>query len=282
MPVSRLLPTGILVAILLGCGGATTPATAPSAAPPTPAAPVAVPLTAAPAQGTASARPLYYEAVLTPADLDGRTLRELSLMRNTIFARAGNPFVKPWLDQYFRAQPWYVPAAKIDTSKLSAADRQNVTLISDRENGVSRDQLLAMRDTAAASGDAVELSLLSEALGEWVGSASVPMADRNPLEDPSVLDQQLVLAQLDEMSRRDLRLLRNTIYARHGRPFKSAVLQMYFADKAWYAERADYSDAALNDIDKRNIAMVQSIEDRLGGPLTEWDHEREEGWFAGA
>ncbi len=282
MPVSRLLPTGILVAILLGCGGATTPATAPSPAPPTPAAPVAAPATPAPAQGTASARPLYYETVLTPADLDGRTLRELSLMRNTIFARAGNPFVKPWLDQYFRAQPWYVPAAKIDTSKLTAADRQNVTLISDRENGLSRDHLLAMRDTAAASGDTVELSLLSEALGEWVGAASVPMADRNPLEDPSVLDQQLVLAQLDEMSRRDLRLLRNTIYARHGRPFKSAVLQLYFADKAWYAERADYSDAALNDIDKRNIAMVQSIEDRLGGPLTEWDHEREEGWFAGA
>lgn len=283
MLVSRLLPAGILVAILLGCGGATTPAGAPTAAPTTPSAPVAAPAApAAPTTSQATARPLYYETVLTPADLDGRTLRELSLMRNTIFARAGNPFVKPWLDQYFRAQPWYVPAAKIDTSKLTAVDRENVTLISDRENGLTRDQLLAMRDSAVANNDTVELSLLSEALGEWVGSASVPAADRNPLEDPTALDQQLVLPQLDEMSRRDLRLLRNTIYARHGRPFKSAVLQMYFADKAWYAERADYSDAALSDIDKRNIAMVQSMEDRLGGPLTEWDHEREEGWFAGA
>lgn len=285
MLVSRLLPASILVAILLGCGGATTPATTPAGPAPTPAAPVtttAPAAPAAPAPAQAGARPLYYETVLTPADLDGRTLRELSLMRNTIFARAGNPFVKPWLDQYFRAQPWYVPAAKIDTSKITAVDRENVTLISDRENGLTRDQLLAMRDAAVASGDPVELSLLSEALGEWVGSASVPVADRNPLEDPTVLDQQLVLAQIDEMSRRDLRLLRNTIYARHGRPFKSAVLQLYFADKAWYAERADYTDAALSDVDKRNIAMVQSMEDRLGGPLTEWDHEREEGWFAGA
>src|SRR5262249_55062235 len=34
----------------------------------------------------AAERPLYYERALTAADLDGRTLRELSLMRNTIYA----------------------------------------------------------------------------------------------------------------------------------------------------------------------------------------------------
>ncbi len=273
--------------MVLACGGA--PVATPVATPV--AAPIATPVAAPPtATATASsARPLYYDRALTSADLDGRSLRELSLMRNTIFARAGNPFVKPWLDQYFRAQPWYQPAARIDVSKLTDIDKANVTAISNKENGFSRAQLLAMRDAITArdaagtdANDVVELSLLSEALGEWVGSNTTPISQRNPLEDPSALDQQLTLTQINTMSRRDLRLLRNTIYARHGRPFKSAILQQYFADKAWYQVHADYTDAALSDVDKRNIALVQSMEDRLGGPLTEWDHEREEGWFQGA
>ena len=40
-------------------------------------------------------RQLYYERALTDEDLAGRTLRELSLMRNWIYARAGNPFRAP-------------------------------------------------------------------------------------------------------------------------------------------------------------------------------------------
>lgn len=282
-----------LIAIVLACGGG-SPAPVPPAGSPSPVSPAAQPAAApaapaTPAATAATARPLYHDHALTSADLDGRSLRELSLMRNTIFARAGNPFVKPWLDQHFRAQPWYKPAAKLDLSVLTDVDRANVTAISNYENGFSRVQLSQMRDevnardpSASDPNTVIELGLLSEALGEWVGASTVPMDDRNPLEDPNVLDQQLTLARIDEMSRRDLRLLRNTIYARHGRPFTSAVLQGYFADKAWYAEHADYSDALLSDIDKRNIALVQSVEDRLGGPLTEWDHEREEGWFAGA
>ena len=48
-------------------------------------------------------RPLYYDRALTPADLQGRTLRELTLMRNTVYARAGHPFRKKWLRDYFTA-----------------------------------------------------------------------------------------------------------------------------------------------------------------------------------
>src|SRR5437762_3233786 len=66
-----------------------------------------------------SERPLYYERLITAADLEGRSLRELSLMRNTIYARAGNPFRKKWLRDYFTSQPWYHPATRTDPSKLT-------------------------------------------------------------------------------------------------------------------------------------------------------------------
>ncbi len=295
----RLL-AGSLLGFALGCAGgspepaatapATPPATTPPAAAPAPAAATA-PDAGATAAGSTPAptgeRPLYYDRALTPADLEGRTLRELSLMRNTIFARAGQPFAKPWLDAHFRAQPWYAPRDEQDLSKVTEIDRANVEAIVKAEQAFTRDELLARRQAIWANGSAsskemIELRLISAALGEWSGGDEVPKAERNPLEDPTVLDGQLTLAQIEEMSRRDLRLLRNTIYARRGRPFQSAVLQGYFSDKEWYSANKSFSEAMLTEVDKRNIQLVQSMEDRLGGPMREWEHQREEGWFVGA
>ncbi|HUS30069.1 MAG TPA: YARHG domain-containing protein, partial [Kofleriaceae bacterium] len=48
-------------------------------------------------------RGLYYDRPLAPADLDGRSLRDLTLMRNVVYARAGHPFRKAWLREYFTA-----------------------------------------------------------------------------------------------------------------------------------------------------------------------------------
>jgi hypothetical protein len=282
--------TIIGLALSLACaGGGSEPAAAPSQSPastaqnPPEAAPAPV---ASPAPASAG-RPLYYDRTLTPADLEGRTLRELALMRNTIFARVGHPFVKPWLDSYFRAQPWYSPQAKGDLSKLTAYDQENVKLISGAEQAITRGDLVARRDAIRARGattpeDVIELSLIGAALGEYSGDATVPVASRNPLEDPTVLDGQLTLAHIEGMSPRDLRLLRNTVYARRGREFNSALLRLYFEDKAWYAPRADFHEGMLSAVDKRNIQLIQSMEDRLGGPLRDWDHMRQEGWFEGA
>lgn len=282
---ASLVTAGILLGLALGCSGGGE-ASAPAAAPAAPVA--AAPVAAAPAPApAAAARPLYYDREITPADLDGRTLRELALLRNTIFARVGNPFVKPWLNEYFRAQPWYVPGERQDLSRLTAVDRRNVEIIAEKERSIPREVLLAERSTlvgrpSLTPEDQIELRLLSAALGEWSGGEEVPAAERNPLEDPRLLDGQLTVSQIDDMSRRDLRLLRNTIYARHGREFKSPVLQMYFAEKAWYTPNAAFTEAMLTEVDKRNITLVQSMEDRLGGPMKEWEAQREEGWFDGA
>lgn len=290
-PLRLLMASSLLLVLALGCAGGDATAPAPAAPVSTaPAAPTPAPAQAAQAAPATAAlgsdgRPLYYDRALTEADVQGRTLRDFALLRNTIFARAGHPFVKPWLDSYFRAQPWYQPQAKADLTKLSDADHANVAFLTEAESRVSRDELVARRAAVAGStspDDAVELALISAALGEWSGAADVPMAERNPLEDPTVLANQLTVGQLDGLSRRDLRLLRNTIYARHGRPFKSDALQAYFFDKAWYQPVDSYDDGVLTAVDKRNIQLVQSMEDRLGGPMKEWEHQKEEGWFAGA
>src|ERR1044071_10018960 len=93
---------------------------------------------ALPSRASADDRPLYYARALTPADLEGRTLRELTLMRNTIYARAGHPFRKKWLHDYFSAQPWYKPLPKDDNKKITAVDRANAALIAQAEQGQTR------------------------------------------------------------------------------------------------------------------------------------------------
>ncbi|MCY1006758.1 YARHG domain-containing protein [Nannocystis pusilla] len=298
-----------LLAALLGpasgCDRTTTepaPAQPASPAPPAPApaeppAPVIHDLpektAAAPAPVSppeAAARPLYYDGELTPADLSGRTLRELTLMRNTIYARAGQSFRKPWLDQHFRRFDWYAPAPTPDLGKLTPTDYTNARAIVDHERAIPRDTLVsqqkALLDKKAAGPlspeEDIELELLAVHLGGWTADPELKPEDLSPLADPTQLDALLSANQLATLSLRDLRMLRNTIYARRGRPFRSVLLFQHFSMMEWYTPDEAYTDAKLTPIDRKNIRLLQSVEKASGGPLTDYEHKVEEGWFFAA
>lgn len=229
-------------------------------------------------------RPLYYDRALAPADLQGRTLRELALMRNTIYARAGHPFRKKWLRDYFTAQPWYKPLAKDDDSRITRLDRANVAAIGQAEQNQKRPELKQRRDDIlarqragkATPEDAIELGLLNTRLGEWAAAEAEarPPASVSPLEDPSQLDHVIRVEQLSDLSRRDLRILRNTIYARHGKQFKSGLLQAYFNDMSWYNADLAFTEKRLTKVDVTNIRLIKSVEDSLGGPMSEDEQQR--------
>ncbi|HMW02654.1 MAG TPA: YARHG domain-containing protein [Acidobacteriota bacterium] len=233
-------------------------------------------------QGKASdGKSLYFNREITDRDLEGRTLRELALIRNTIFARAGNPFRKQWLHDYFTAQTWYKPLERMDDSKLTELDRRNASFVADYEAGISKSDLAAQRarlleksgKTILSEEERIELSLLARSLGEAptdeAGAAS-------PLDNPKLLDKLLRVDQLKDYSLRDLQLLRNTIYARRGRGFKRESIREYFSRMEWYREDPAYTDAMLNETDKRNIQIILSVEQELGGPL------QGDNWFGGA
>jgi hypothetical protein len=65
------------------------------------------------------------------------------------------------------------------------------------------------------------------------------------------------LAQLDN---RNLRLLRNMIYARHGYRFNSADLNAYFGRFTWYNPRYTNVDNLFTDVDRYNIQAIQAFE----------------------
>lgn len=231
-------------------------------------------------------RPLYYDRALTAADLQGRTLRELTLMRNTVYARAGHAFRKKWLHDYFAAQAWYKPLARDDDAKITKLDRANVTLIAQAEQNQKRPELKQHRDDIlarqragkATPEDDIELGLLNTRLGEWAAAdaSARPPARVSPLEDPSQLDHVISVDQLSDLSRRDLRILRNTIYARHGRQFKSRLLQAYFEDMSWYKADPAFTEKRLTKVDTTNIRLIKSVEDSLGGAMSEAEQRAEE------
>lgn len=88
---------------------------------------LAVSAGASPALG-ADDTPFYSDRALSQAELHGKTLRELELLRATIHARAGLTFLDWWLWDYFSRAPWYA-AGGYDPAKLSAVDRENLRTI---------------------------------------------------------------------------------------------------------------------------------------------------------
>ena len=62
------------------------------------------------------------------------------------------------------------------------------------------------------------------------------------------------------MSKVELRILRNEIYARHGYIFKSQDLRNYFSAKDWYSPQYNDVSNLLNTIEKKNVAFIQRYE----------------------
>ena len=119
--------------------------------------------------------------------------------------------------------------------------------------------------------DRIELGLISRALGKYASDEKLKLNEKDELQVSSSLDRLLSLDDLRQMSLRDLRLLRNTIYARRGRTFKSKILQEHFQGMSWYKTRPDYDDTLLTATDQRNIRLIKTVENEFGGALSDED-----------
>lgn len=77
-----------------------------------------------------------------------------------------------------------------------------------------------------------------------------------------VRGSSLAEGDLSNLTREELRRLRNAVYARHGRMFDSPDLQSYFDKRPWYNARSDYDETQLTETDRANISLIQSMENR--------------------
>ena len=70
-------------------------------------------------------------------------------------------------------------------------------------------------------------------------------------------------ADLQGLSKEQLRIARNEIYARYGRKFSDAELQSYFDSCSWYNGYIEPNDfnIELNQYEKANLTLIKEVED---------------------
>jgi len=138
---------------------------------------------------------------------------------------------EPWLQQYFEERYWYFPSEQYDAKKLSGIERKNLEVLSGAQKRQRRVALLP--------------------------------GDMEFFENKTISEQML-----QGLSLHELRLLRNEIYARHGRTFRAEWLQQYFYAQPWYAPEENFKDEDLSGNNKLNVETIVRHENRLHEELS--------------
>lgn len=82
--------------------------------------------------------------------LRSKSLRELGILRNEIFARHGRPFHTPWVAEHFRAQSWYRVNPRYDDALLTDLDKENVATLLAVEKSFTAAELRLKRNEVFA------------------------------------------------------------------------------------------------------------------------------------
>ena len=167
---------------------------------------------------------------LTAKKLGLHSGSEWRVLRAEVEAIHGKRFTEPWLQQYFEERYWYKPSDKYDPKSLTALEAKNLLTIQAAQK--------KSRKLALAPGD-MEL-----------------------FEDKLISPQMLHGLSLNE-----LRLLRNEIYARHGRQFQAPWLSQYFFSQPWYQPDDNFKDESVSGADKQNVETIVAYEKKIHDEL---------------
>lgn len=95
------------------------------------------------------------------------------------------------------------------------------------------------------------------------GGGYSPKAIDNYYILPYSSSYRLTKSDISHLTKSQLRLARNEIYARHGRMFNDDSLQDYFNGQAWYTPiytPDEFKESWLSDVEVDNIAFIKSYE----------------------
>lgn len=81
----------------------------------------------------------------------------------------------------------------------------------------------------------------------------------------------LIESDLTSFTPWQLKVARNEIYARRGRPFVHKDLQCYFAKQSWYRGDPNFSESSLNAVEKKNVETIKNYEIKINSPFYQTD-----------
>ncbi|HZE70681.1 MAG TPA: YARHG domain-containing protein [Pyrinomonadaceae bacterium] len=174
----------------------------------------------------------WRKRVVSNKQLGQHSSAEWLVLRSEIEAIHGKRFQdEPWLQQYFDERYWYKPSDHYDPKKLTDIERKNLETIAAAQK--------LKRGLALSPGD-------------------MEFFENKPISEQ----------MLRGLSLYELRLLRNEIYARHGRQFQAQWLQQYFYGQAWYTPDENFKDEELSGFDKQNVETIVAYENRVHQELS--------------
>jgi hypothetical protein len=169
----------------------------------------------------------WQNKLITAENLGSYTAAEWRVMIAEIEAIHGKTFPdEEWLQKYFNERYWYKPNPNYSPAVLTETERKNIAFIIEARN--------QERNVAVSVGDMDKFqnSLLTEDL-------------------------------LKGLSMNDLRLLRNEFLARRGYKFNTPGIRQYFDWRDWYKPLKDQRKVKLNETEKQNIKLIESVEAKL-------------------
>lgn len=83
--------------------------------------------------------------------------------------------------------------------------------------------------------------------------------------------RKVTVEDVTDLAPWELKVARNEIYARHGRPFVSKDLSCYFARQAWYTIDPAYTDKSLSSLETANAVFILNFEKETGSPVASTD-----------
>jgi hypothetical protein len=82
----------------------------------------------------------------------------------------------------------------------------------------------------------------------------------NPGRFPQSSERLLVSSDLSGLSKYELKIMRNEIFARHGFIFLTTEMKSYFQTQSWYKPRYNDVSSMLSSVEQKNIALIQRYE----------------------
>lgn len=88
-------------------------------------------------------------------------------------------------------------------------------------------------------------------------------SEENEYVLPDSANRKLKKSDLKGLSKEELRIARNEIYARHGRMFDDKNLQKYFDSQSWYegtVPASEFPEDVPSSVEKKNVAFIRQFE----------------------
>ena len=77
---------------------------------------------------------------------------------------------------------------------------------------------------------------------------------------PQASERLLIAADLQNLSKNDMKIMRNEIFARHGYIFQTNDMKSYFQNQTWYTPRYNDVNSLLTETEKKNIDLIKRYE----------------------